>query len=151
MALFNKILGKEEREPNLKQEIRSLEFRKESVVASINKEIAHLQSEQNALFVEAGKYAYDVWREDETKADLSNYWNRVEKIAEKIAGQEAKRQEMTERYDEEINLMASNFDVNVTVNSGSSTMATGFGSCPNCGSAIDDGDVFCQNCGTKLQ
>ena len=36
MALLNKLLGKDEREENLKKEIKSLEFRKESVLSSIN-------------------------------------------------------------------------------------------------------------------
>ncbi len=153
MAFLDKILGKDEkdeREVNLKQEIKSLEFRKESVLASINKEIANLQSAQNTLFLEAGKYAYDTWCNDKKQADLISYWNQVQELSDKIAGQEAKREEMTGRYDEEINLISSNLSIDVAVNSGDSPEASGSAVCPNCGFVIADGDLFCQGCGTKL-
>ncbi len=77
MALLNKLLGKDEREENLKKEIKSLEFRKESVLASINSEIKQLKSEQKNIFLEAGKYAHEVWCENESQADLITYWNQV--------------------------------------------------------------------------
>ena len=66
MALLNRILGKNDREEKLRQEIKSLELRKESVLASINNEIIKLQSEQNSLFLDAGKYAYDIWSKDKS-------------------------------------------------------------------------------------
>ena len=91
MALLNKILGKDEGEENLKKEIKSLEIRKQSVLASINGEIANLQSEQRTLFLEAGEYAYGIWCEDGTQADLTDYWNRVKGFVNKIAVQEAKK------------------------------------------------------------
>lgn len=149
MALLDKILGKDEREENLKKEVKSLEFRKQSVLASINGEIANLQSEQRALYLEAGEYAYNVWCKDKTQADLTSYWDQVQELADKIAVKEAKKKEMTERYDEEISLMSSNFAV--AVNSAAPMVASGSNVCPNCGSAIADDDVFCQSCGTKLQ
>ncbi len=149
MALLNKILGKDEREENLKKEIKSLEIRKQSVLASINGEIANLQSEQRKIFLEAGEYAYDIWCMDGMQADLKSYWNQVQELADKIAGQEAKKKEMTYRYDEEINLISSN--LNVAVNSAGPAASYGSAVCPNCGSAIADGDIFCQGCGTKLQ
>ena len=149
MALFNKILGKDEREENLKREIKSLEFRKQSVLTSINGEIASLQSEQKALFSKAGEYAYNIWYKDEKQADLTSYWNQVKELADKIEAQEAKKKEMTDRYDEEIKLISSNF--NMAVSSGNLAAASGSAVCPKCGSAISDEDVFCQSCGTKLK
>lgn len=149
MALLNKLLGKDEREENLKKEIKSLEFRKQSVLTSINGEIASLQSEQKTLFFEAGEYAYDIWCKDKTQTDLTSYWDQVQELTDKIAAQEAKKKEMTDRYDEEIKLISSS--LNVAVNSGNPEVASGSASCPNCGSAIAEGDIFCQNCGTKLQ
>lgn len=151
MALLNKILGKDEAQQNIKKEIKSLEIRKQSVLASINGEIANLQSEQRTLFLEAGEYAYGIWCEDGTQADLTDYWNRVKGFANKIAVQEAKKKEMTDRYDEEINLISGSLNVAINSVSPSPAVASGSALCPNCGSAIADGDVFCQNCGTKLQ
>lgn len=151
MALLNKILGKDEREENLKKEIKSLEFRKESVLASIHGEIKQLKSEQKSIFLDAGKYAYETWCENKTSADLTTYWNQVQELDGKIAVQEAKMKEMTERYDEEIRLIASN--LNRAVNSGASVSPADVTSatCPNCGMVISDEDIFCQGCGTKLQ
>lgn len=149
MALLNKILGKDEREENLKKEIKSLEFRKQSVLTSINGEIANLQSEQRTLFLEAGEYAYNIWCKEGIQADLTGYWDQVQELADKIAVQEAKKKEMTGRYDEEINLISSN--LNVAVNSVVPAVAFGSALCPNCGFAVADGDIFCQSCGAKLQ
>ena len=151
MALLNKLLGKDEREENLKKEIKSLEFRKESILASINSEIKQLKSEQKTLFLEAGKCAYEAWCQDETQADLTAYWNQVQELDDKIAVQKAKKKEMSDRYDEEIKLIASN--LNMPVNSGVPAVSADpdAPTCPNCGMAIADGDIFCQGCGTKLQ
>lgn len=151
MALLNKILGKDEREENLKKEIKSLEFRKESVLASINSEITNLQSQQRTLYLDAGKYAYEIWCEDKTQADLTTYWNQVQELAGKITVQEAKKKEMSDRYDEEINLIASSLNVAISSSAPVSSFGADSASCPNCGMAIADGDIFCQSCGTKLQ
>ena len=151
MALLNKLLGKDEREENLKKEIKSLEFRKESVLASINSEIKQLKSEQKTIFLEAGTYAYEIWCENKTQTDLTTYWNQVQELDGKIAAQKAKMKEMTDRYDEEIQLIASSS--NMTVNSGAPVVSADpdAPTCPNCGASIAEDDIFCQGCGTKLQ
>lgn len=150
MALFDKMLGKDNREEKLRQEIKSLELRKESIIASINGEIGNLQAEQRTVFLEAGKNAYDIWRKDKLQANLTAYFEKVQELESKIAAQEAKKKEMTDRYDEEIKLIANNIDFG-SMNAGKAAVVTGSASCPNCGSAIANDDAFCQNCGTKLQ
>lgn len=149
MALLNKILGKDDREEKLKKEIKSLEFRKESVLASIHSEIKQLKSEQKMIFFDAGKYAYETWCNNETQADLTTYWNQVQGLDDKIAAQKAKMKEMADRYDEEIQLIASN--LNMEGSNNAPAVSSDSASCPNCGMAIADGDIFCQGCGTKLQ
>ena len=151
MALFNKILGKDEREEKLKQEIKSLEFRKESILASINGEIANLQAEQRNILFEAGKYGYEVWCEEKTQTSLDSYYEKVQELDKQIEAQELKKKEMTDRYDEEIKLIANSFNFG-NVNVAAPVMVNNNGaSCPNCGASIASDDVFCQNCGTKLQ
>lgn len=149
MALLNRILGKNDREEKLRQEIKSLELRKESVLASINNEIIKLQSEQNSLFLDAGKYAYDIWSKDKLQTDLSSYWDKVQELDDRIKEQEAKKKEMTERYDEEIELISNN--LNNGMREGTSTDDSGMASCPHCGATIASDDIFCQSCGKKLQ
>ena len=149
MALLNRILGKDEREEKLKKEIKSLELRKESILKSINNEIIKLQAEQNSLFLDAGKHAYDIWNKDKLQTNLSSYWDRVQELDDRIKEQEAKKKEMTERYDEEIKLISNN--LNIGVSEGTSTVSFGTASCPYCGTAITSDDIFCQSCGKKLK
>lgn len=149
MALINKLLGRDERKENLKKEISSLEFRKETVTASINSEIMGLRAEQEKHLLDAGRTAYDVWCKEETQADLTSFWNEVQDIADKIEVQEAKRKEMIERYDEEIKIIASS--LNTVANGNMPTVGSGSAFCKNCNSAVSDTDVFCEVCGTKLR
>lgn len=149
MALFNKLLGRDDREEKLKQEIKSLELRKESVLASINGEISNLQVEQRNILLEAGKFGYETWCKDKVQTNLVSYFEKVQELDGKIQEQETKKKEMTDRYDEEIKLIANNLNpVSVNVET---TVVGGSASCPNCGAGITNDDVFCQNCGTKLQ
>ena len=150
MALFNKLLGKDDREEKLKQEIKSLELRKESILASINGEIANLQAEQRNILLEAGKYGFESWDKDKKEVSLVSFFEKVKEIDGKIEAQETKKKEMTDRYDEEIKLIANNLNSG-SVSAGTPAVTGGSASCPNCGAGIASDDVFCQNCGTKLK
>lgn len=100
------------------------------------------------MFLDAGKYAYETWHKDKTQADLTSYWIQVKELEDKIAVQEEKKKEMTDRYDEEISLIASNLSA---AGSNSSEGIQGTAFCPNCGASVAKGDIFCQGCGAKLQ
>lgn len=148
MAFFNNKFEIDEREENLKREISSFEFRKETIILSIDAEIANLRVEQEKRFLDAGRYAYEVWNKDKSQADLIAFWNKVKELANKIAEQETKKNKMKERYDEEIKIMASNLNstMNISPSSTSGSIA-----CPYCGAGISYSDVFCQACGTRLK
>lgn len=147
MAFINKLLGKDEREENLKQEIRSMELRKESIVAAINGEIANMQAEQRRILLEAGQHAYGIWCRENVQSDLTNYFEQTRVLDDKIAQEELRKKEMAARYDEEIQLIAGN--INVAVGNPNNFGGTTSG-CPNCGFAVKSGDLFCQGCGSKL-
>lgn len=160
MALFDKILGKDEREEDLRKEVKSLELRKESVLAAIGSEIAALESEQGAVFRKAGRHAYDSWREGKAQADLTEHWREVEELGRKIDALRAKEREMRSRYEEEIHLIAGVLHGAPRAHGGRGADApaasgaapvSDLAFCSNCGSEIADGDLFCQNCGEKLQ
>ena len=142
MALLDKVFGRDEKETKLKQEIKSLELRKESVFAAINGEIARLQRERSNVLLAAGTMAYDVWCRDSSQADLTEYWNKIQDLDRMVAEQEAKKVEMGSKYDEEIQLINTNLGIS---NTGSSIQ------CPKCGAAINADDVFCLKCGEKLK
>ena len=142
MALLDKVFGRDEKETKLKQEIKSLELRKESVFAAINGEISRLQRERSNVLLAAGTMAYDTWCRDNSQADLTEYWNKIQDLDRLISEQEAKKTEMGSKYDEEIKLINSNLGIS---NSGSNIQ------CPKCGAAIKEDDVFCLKCGEKLK
>ena len=91
MAFLDKVLGKDENERKLEKEIRSLELRKESVFAAIEK----------------------------ATADLSEFWDKIQGLEGQIEAQNAKKTEMGMKYDEEIRLLNSSIGIpmaNATVN-----------------------------------
>lgn len=142
MALFDKMFGVDDKERKLKQEIKSLELRKESVFGAINGEISRLQKERSNVLLQAGTTAYEEWCNDQTQTDLSEFWNKMQELEKNIAEQEAKKEEMGAKYDEEIKLINSSLGVS----SGTDTMQ-----CPKCGAAVSQGDSFCQNCGSSIR
>ena len=140
MALFDKMLGKDDRERKLKQEIKSLELRRESVFGAINGEITRLQRERDNVLLKAGTTAYEAWCNDKTQADLSEFWYKIQELNNNIAEQETKKEDMGAKYDEEIKLINSDLGI------GGDTIP-----CPKCGAAVGRGDSFCQNCGASIQ
>lgn len=142
MAFMDKVLGRDEKETKLKQEIKSLELRKESVFSTIDGEIARLQRERSNVLLNAGSTAYETWNKDHEQADLSEFWAKVQELEKLIAGQEAKKADMGSKYDEEIKLISSNLGISNSVS---------YMQCPKCGAAITEDDVFCQNCGGSVK
>lgn len=151
MALFDKLLGRDEKEENLKKEIHSLELRKESVFSSIDAEIMRLQNEKQQVLLTAGTTAYNTWCKDRTQADLTEYWNKIQDLEKAVAEQEAKKTEMGNRYDEEIRLIRNNLGISNVSTPAAATSVGGANQCPSCGAPISADDIFCQGCGTKLK
>ncbi len=102
MAFFDKVLGVDDREKKLKQEINSLELRKESVFSAIDGEISRLNRERSNILLAAGTAAYETWCKDSTSADLTDFWGKIQELDKAIVAQETKKTEMGTKYDEEI-------------------------------------------------
>ena len=138
--------GKDDKEKQLKQEVKSLELRREAAFAAINGEIGRLQNERSNVLLQAGTAAYDVWCKDSKQADLTQFWTKIGELEKSIAEQEAKKTEMGAKYDEEIKLINTNLGIGVG-GGGADSGAR----CPKCGAAINQGDSFCQSCGASIQ
>lgn len=135
-------LGKDDKEKQLKQEVKSLELRREAAFAAINGEIGRLQNERSNVLLQAGMAAYDVWCRESKPADLTQFWTKMGELEKSIAEQETKKAEMGAKYDEEIRLINTNLGV---------CGAESGAKCPKCGAAIHQGDRFCQSCGASIQ
>ena len=97
MAFINKILGKDEREEQLKQELKSMELRKGSIVASIDGEIGNMRSEQKRILLEAGQYAYGIWSKEKLQADMTTYFEQIKVLDDKIAQEEMRKKEKSKK------------------------------------------------------
>ncbi|MCM1185947.1 MAG: zinc-ribbon domain-containing protein [Lachnoclostridium sp.] len=165
MGLLDKAFGIDEKAKQLKQEVKSLELRREAAFAAINNEIGRLQGERSNVFLQAGAAAYNAWCKDKTQADLTQFWARVTELEKRIAEQEAKKVEMGAKYDEEIRLINSNLGIGTAVPGGvvssgavsggvvpGGTVPSGAGRrCAKCGNVLDAGSLFCTECGTKVE
>lgn len=166
MAFLDKVLGKDERERQLEKEIRSLELRKDSILSTINGEIARLQGERSNVLLAVGTAVYEAHKKEEGQPELQTHWDKITELEKQIAEQEGKRDEMTLKYDEEIGLINANLaaykaSVAASANNGhaapvnngyaAAAPAAGGKRCPECGAPVAEGNVFCRSCGTKLQ
>lgn len=156
MAFLDKVLGKDERERQLEKEIRSLELRKESILSTINGEIARLQGERSNVLTAVGTAVYEAHKKEEEQPELQAYWDKAADLEKQIAEQETKREEMTVKYDEEIRLINANLaaykaTAAAPANNAYTAPAAAGKRCPECGAPVADGNVFCRSCGTKLQ
>ena len=148
MALFDKVFG-DEKENQLKQEIKSLELRRETVFTSINAEIANLENQKRELFYTVGLRLYNAWtKKDEDSVKLEEYWEKVQELEKQIVAQEDKRKEMATRYEEEISMIRNTIAMNAAPATPTATVEL---RCPKCNGVVKPSDVFCQSCGNKLQ
>jgi len=158
MALLDKMFGVDEKETKLKQEIKSLELRKESVFTAIGNEITRLENEKVSLLLEAGTMAYEAWKKDEnTNYDFKEYWEKIVELEAQVVEQEAKKTEMGNRYDEEITLIKNTLGMSATTENKTvasvvkTSVNVGGARCPKCNGVVSAEDLFCQNCGNKLK
>lgn len=143
MAFLDKVLGKDDHESKLRQEIKSLELRKATVFSTIDGEIARLFNERNSQLQAAGTAAYEAWKKEE-QAELGEFWNCIVDLDKKVEEQKEKKIEMGKKYDEEIRLIGGS----LSISSGNSML---FKTCPKCSAQVGMGDVFCQTCGERVQ
>ena len=149
MALLDKLMGRNEREVQLQNEIKSLQLRKQSVVTALSNEQAQLQRERMSVLLEAGEKGFANWCANlDENTGLESFWKKVQELDKEIAEKEEKKTSMVARYDEEIQLIQS--DLNVVSPATRATVAAASGKCPKCGKPVASNDVFCESCGAKL-
>lgn len=143
MELINKLMGKNEKEVRLQNEINGLRVRKESVISVIQNEIGQLQREKDGLLLEAGTRGYANWKQKVDVAEnLEEIWGKVEEIEKVIEEKNEKQASMEARYNEEISLLERDLYPPMSVGKEKQ--------CSKCGAKVSEGDVFCEKCGNPL-
>ena len=140
MALFTKKNGETEALKQLQNEVKSLEFRKNTILSSFDTEIAELSRKKNQEFLAAGTKAYELYKSGmDSNQVIKEYWNRVDEINVKIQEKEAKKKEMEEKYNEELVLLQASSGIKASL------------ACPKCGYGVSENDGFCEKCGNRLK
>jgi predicted nucleic acid-binding Zn-ribbon protein len=128
----------------LKGEIQNTEFRKQSLVAPLENEISQARQKIDMIFMEIGQIMYDTHLEGGSAPEtlIANF-DEISAHKDFIAEKNGKIQEFTERYDEEIRMLAANLE-NVLADAKKLF-------CTGCGEQYNPlEDVFCKGCGMRL-
>lgn len=144
MDLFNRILNRDDKTMQLKNEVKSLQLRKESITSTLDNEIHQLLDDKHKVLFNAGSKAYEDWTQgNENINNLHTFWEEISKIETEIAEKESKKMEIKARYDEEISFLQRDISNGLTNEDGLV--------CQKCGTVNKQGYLFCEKCGCKLQ
>ena len=158
----------------LQQEIESMQFKKQSLISTVQGEIQAAKQRINNVMLVIGQDVYanhtdGVDIEDKLKA----HFNEIETQKGLIAEKEAKTVEIAKRYDDELSMLIArlntmqpppppqnmpmqppppqNMPMQPPPPQGNAQMAGGGAFCPKCGRPYVPGvSAFCVGCGTKL-
>lgn len=142
-----KLFKKETELDKLNAEVESTEFKKNSLLDSINGEKVDLMNKIKYLYEQIGETSYKNFcsNADTNTQDLQGFYDQINALNEEINTKNGKYAELEARYDEEINMLKSNIAIKESATAGG---ANSF--CSNCGNSAKGEDMFCQKCGTKL-
>ena len=142
----------------IQKEIEAIEFRKHSLVAPLNGEIAAARQRIDQAYHQIGYYVYTSRISGaNAEAEITLHSEEINRQNSFIAEREGKIREISARYDEEIGILRQNLYVAVAPAPmqpqaqaiPQATAANAF--CTNCGTPYKDGeDAFCAGCGQKL-
>ena len=129
-------------------DIADLKAKKNTLLLSLQNDVNLVKKELEALFKQIGESAYNAFKEEKGFELLNELFERVDEKFKQIEAKDKKKAEISERYDEEIDIMQKlldaeqkTLDVNPDI--------TAF--CAACGSKYTPGEHrFCINCGASL-
>lgn len=151
------LFKKETEEDKIRTEITNTEFKKNSMISTVNNEKAQLEQEKRNFFTEMGETVYNNHKERISVEDFAETFEKIKGLEQQMTEKEAKIVEIAARYDEEINLLSANLvTIQQQAQAAAAPVATAApaaagGFCENCGTAHSGQDAFCQGCGTKIK
>lgn len=139
-----KMFKKETEIDKLNEEIKSMEFKKNSILSAINNEKIDILNKKRLILEEIGSIVFENHISGSNNTDFTSQFEKIDAFQANVEEKNMKSTEIEKRYDEEINMLRANMEkLQVSAQGGSSF-------CSNCGVALTPDDVFCQKCGTKV-
>ena len=156
---LSNLVGGDNPAKKIQKEIENTEFKKQSLVAPLQSDVAAAQQKINQLLQQIGLTVYEdhVNTGDTSDTSFADIFNEINSHKAVINEKTAKITDFASRYDEEINILKANLASMGTgaASSPSNTPAAGTPAanafCINCGTGYIEGeDAFCTGCGNKL-
>ncbi len=153
-----KLFKKETEADKLRDEIKRLAFKRESVMKTLKAERDEHEKNRLAQFSFIGTTAYEMHKEGNEDYDFSAFFERIKNFESLIETTFVKEREMSERYDEEEELLHASLalaekaeaeehipsaleeDVNAKIEK----------SCSGCGLPVSENEEICKNCLAKV-
>ena len=148
MSFLDNILKKDDAAKKLQKEIEGIEFKKQSLISSVQSEIQGTKQKIENEIYQIGLNIYTRYVNGEYTDDaLDAQFKGIISLNEVITEREAKIKEIAGRYDEELGMLKSNLDLMHS----QSAVVSGGAACSNCKNPYTPGkDTFCTGCGQKL-
>lgn len=119
------------------------------LVSSVNNEIQMHKSVMRDLHSKIGAIIYEMYKESkltiELSEELKNLMNELSDNEEQVYRLDLKMKSIRERYEEELEILRKFQPISHEKIQSTNEC------CKKCGSAINEGDLFCINCGQKVE
>ncbi len=154
-GLLGNLFDKDNPVKKLQKEIESIEFKKQSLLQSLQNDINGANQKIDREFHSIGKAVYQGFINGEDTHDkLTGHYDEIASQKKFVDEKEAKIKEISTRYDEELSILRSNITVasqSAPQDQTQSKSESGNAFCIKCGKPYTPGvDLFCKSCGQKL-
>jgi len=156
--LFNKLLDRDNTSKELQKEIDNTEFKKQSLISPLQSDINAAQQKINEALRRVGLVVYErhVSCMPIDEVALQKLYDEISKHKRIFSEKEAKIQEFTTRYEEEIDILKASLASmsEPTPHSKAATTSIDYPKayCTNCGTSyVPKDDLFCTGCGRKIE
>ena len=148
-GLFNKVFDRNNPARKLKKEIESTQFKKQSLISAVQNDIREAIIKRNKVYCQIGMTVYEN-RDNTPPEDIHTaHFMEIHVLNGIIDDHEKKINEISSRYDEEINTMNKLLDKVLASTPTHSTESQA--SCSECGCKYVPGaDRYCGECGHDL-
>jgi len=124
----------------IRQDIEDLKNKKQTLVLSLQNDVSAINAKRDEEFLRIGKMAFEMsTRGEDSMASLDASFVQIKEYDAQMQERNAKMTEISERYDEEIEMLEKLVPAQAPPQF-----------CSNCGKACAEGDAFCMGCGFKL-